>query len=405
MPGRFRAIMREEDNIKNKYKQESFIRSFNPWFIISVVVTILLIGLLFWQLQRSSRVIREFEEMELALQRASGDLLYHSRSLELTAFLAAVTGDLTWQERYEEHRPELEKALANISELAEIEEVAEEIDNIERYLNRMGQIEREVFELISHGNRPEAEERIKGWTYTRQQHEFSQSIDNITVILEDNIQSRLAEEQQLINYLQIVIIGALMLLVISWYISFGNWRENVKERREKEERITYLSFHDPLTDIYNRRYFMEAGEEEIKRVQRYEDTLSVLMLDIDHFKKVNDTYGHPAGDAVLENLASLLKNKLRDVDIPGRLGGEEFGILMPNTNKEQALKAADRIRKIIEENTVEFEGEEISITVSVGIAVYREEMSDIDELLQEADRALYQAKKRGRNCTVNCEEI
>ncbi len=397
--------MSSEDNIKQKYRQKEFVRSYNPWFIVSVLITILLIGLLLWQLQRSSRVISEFEEVELALERASGELRYHSRSLELTTRLAAVTGDLTWQERYEEHRPGLEICLEEIAELTTIEEVAEETDNIERYLNRMGQIEREVFELISRGNRSEAEERIKGWTYTRQQHELSQSIENITALLNEHIQSRIADERRLTNYLQIIIIGSLMLLIISWYVSLSSWRQNARERRKKEERVTYLSFHDPLTDLYNRRYFMEAGKEEIKRVHRYQGSLSVLMLDIDHFKEVNDTYGHPAGDAVLQNLASLLQEKLRDVDIPGRLGGEEFGVLMPKTDKQQAHRAAERIRKIIKNNSVVFEGEEISVTVSVGVAVYREEMADMDELLQEADRALLQAKKSGRNCTVNCEEI
>ncbi len=397
--------MSRERKIKEKYKQEEFFSSYNPWFIASVVVTILLIAVLVWQLQHSSRMISEFEEVELALERASGELLYHSRSLELTANLAAVTGDLTWQERYNEHRPELDDALEDIIDLAEIERAAEEAENIERYLNRMEQIEREVFELISHGMRGEAEERIKGWTYTRHQHELSESIEKMTSIIDGHVQQRIAEEQQTTSILQVIVMGSLIILIISWYVTLSNWRQNVKERRKKEERITYLSFHDPLTDIYNRRYFMEAGEEEIKRAHRYQDPLSVLMLDIDHFKEVNDTYGHAAGDAVLEHLASLLKENLREVDIPARLGGEEFGIIMPSTDIEAAGQAAERIREIIEENPTVFEGEEISVTVSAGVAFYREHIEDMDELLQEADRALYAAKNRGRNCTVECEEM
>ncbi|SDL27080.1 diguanylate cyclase (GGDEF) domain-containing protein [Halarsenatibacter silvermanii] len=394
-----------EEKITGKYKQEIFISNFNPWFVLSVAVTFILIVVLLWQLQRSSRMIKEFEEIEMSLERASSDLRYHSRNLELTANLAAVTGDLTWQERYEEHREPLTDALTDIVELAEIEGVAQEVENMQEHLQTLGEIEREVFELISHGRRAEAEERLKGWIYTNHQHILSQTIENLTAIVERHIQDRITAEKRLTSYLQVTALGFLMLLMISWYITFQNWRASVKERRRKEEQITYLSFHDPLTDIYNRRYFMEVGEEEIERARRYDEELSLLMLDIDRFKQVNDRYGHPAGDAVLEDLAGLLRENFREVDIPARLGGEEFGILMPSTDKVQALKAAERIREKVAENSTQYEDKEISITVSVGVADFKEEFAGMEEFLQLADKALYRAKQSGRNCTVDCDKL
>lgn len=157
-----------------------------------------------------------------------------------------------------------------------------------------------------------------------------------------------------------------------------------------------LSITDPLTGIYNRRGFFEKGDFELKRAKRYGHTLSAIMFDLDHFKKINDTYGHSVGDLVLKETAARLIPLVRNVDIFGRYGGEEFSVLLPETKSDQALLVAERLRCAASEpiNT----GETIvNVTISLGVSVLKSTTPDIQDLLRGADRALYQAKESGRN--------
>ena len=133
-------------------------------------------------------------------------------------------------------------------------------------------------------------------------------------------------------------------------------------------------------------------------MQRYESTLSILMLDIDHFKKINDVYGHPAGDLVLKKLAMIFQDVLRKVDIAARLGGEEFGVILPETVQEKALQVAERLREVIAATEVELPtGRQIQFTVSIGITALEDKRTQFETLLNEADKALYRAKQGGRN--------
>ena len=143
---------------------------------------------------------------------------------------------------------------------------------------------------------------------------------------------------------------------------------------------------------------MDQGEVELSRTQRYDTSLSVLMLDIDHFKLINDTYGHQAGDLVLKTLATIFQEVLRNVDIIGRMGGEEFAVMLPETDIDQATEVAERLREVILEDEVSLPvGLRINFTVSIGIATLIDKRSNIDMLLYEADKALYRAKHTGRN--------
>jgi diguanylate cyclase (GGDEF)-like protein len=168
------------------------------------------------------------------------------------------------------------------------------------------------------------------------------------------------------------------------------------------EHTKELSITDELTGIYNRRYFNQRFERELQRSKRYHHSLSVLMLDIDHFKLYNDVNGHIKGDEVLKKVALILESNLRKADILARFGGEEFVILLPEISKSQARKVADKLRQKIEKAS--FENEESlpegKITVSIGLAVYSEDSKEPQKLIQYADKALYTAKTRGRNCVV-----
>lgn len=185
----------------------------------------------------------------------------------------------------------------------------------------------------------------------------------------------------------------------------GDWiwngfQQDITDRKELEARLKDLATIDDMTQIWNRRYFMNAADEEFERAQRYDNSFSFLMVDADHFKKVNDDYGHAAGDAVLINLAKVMADSVRKVDFVGRLGGEEFAILLPNTPESEALLLAERIREAVEGNPADYNGQSLPITISIGVSSYRPNDQDLDQVIQRADKALYEAKNQGRNRTM-----
>jgi diguanylate cyclase (GGDEF)-like protein/PAS domain S-box-containing protein len=173
------------------------------------------------------------------------------------------------------------------------------------------------------------------------------------------------------------------------------------ENRNARNELEHRAYSDYLTDLANRRYFIEQAELELLRCERYEGELSLIMLDIDFFKKINDTYGHNIGDLVLQKIADLSRTILRDIDIIGRIGGEEFAILLPETNIEDAIIVAERLRVEISNASVILENAEVTFTSSFGVVSASK--SNIDELLIKADKALYKAKESGRNkvCTFS----
>lgn len=181
---------------------------------------------------------------------------------------------------------------------------------------------------------------------------------------------------------------------------------DVTERKEMERNLRRQAITDPLTKIFNRRHFFEMAQQELERSQRYNRRLSIIMFDIDHFKKVNDTYGHGAGDKALCLLTTECQNKLRENDIFARYGGEEFIILLPETDLEQARQLAERMHKGCAETSLDVgvacaqPGATVNLTASFGVASLGNENIPLDELLFRADKALYEAKEAGRNCVI-----
>jgi diguanylate cyclase (GGDEF)-like protein/PAS domain S-box-containing protein len=180
----------------------------------------------------------------------------------------------------------------------------------------------------------------------------------------------------------------------------------VEQKRANEQilqlnsRLEQLAMTDELTGLLNRRSFFNRGAEEIRRSLRYHSPLSLLMVDIDDFKVVNDTYGHDAGDRMLRCVADTFLHNIRDIDVLARLGGEEFGILLPNTDIADATKLAERLRLAIEKTSCAVQGHQSGVTVSVGVATRTKDVQSIDNLLKRADTAMYQAKDQGRNRVV-----
>jgi diguanylate cyclase (GGDEF)-like protein len=176
---------------------------------------------------------------------------------------------------------------------------------------------------------------------------------------------------------------------------------DITDRKNMEEELRRLATTDPLTGVNNRRRYNEISERELLRCKRYKHPLCVLMLDADHFKNINDTYGHDAGDRVLQSLANACADELRDVDVLGRFGGEEFTVTLPETTIATALDAAERLRVRLAGSTVKLDdGQEISYTVSIGASDLKNGDETLSDLLNRADAALYSAKEGGRNLVI-----
>jgi len=171
----------------------------------------------------------------------------------------------------------------------------------------------------------------------------------------------------------------------------------IRQLEAANERLTLMATTDSLTGIANRRHFFERAGEELIRASRNDHPLCLLLLDIDHFKVINDTHGHQAGDTVLRKMAGRIDEMLRGSDLFGRLGGEEFGILLPETDMPAAIAIAERIRQHVSGLVITHENLKLSVTVSLGVAQFPSDGERFDLLFAEADRRLYRAKESGRN--------
>ncbi len=164
-----------------------------------------------------------------------------------------------------------------------------------------------------------------------------------------------------------------------------------------QKTLLNAAITDPMTGCRNRRYFMEVGTHEVDRARRSGDPLMVALLDIDHFKSVNDTYGHAVGDDTIKMITKGIQEVIRTSDVVGRIGGEEFAILLPNTNPENAKIVFEKLRKHIEDKPVEIPSGAFRVTVSIGATSFQSTDENIDDVLNRADKALYDAKNSGRN--------
>ena len=186
----------------------------------------------------------------------------------------------------------------------------------------------------------------------------------------------------------------LALLLLRWLPLAVRERGRIEQHASDLEN---LAATDPLTGVYNRRHFETRARAELARSQRYMRALSILMIDVDHFKAINDQFGHPVGDRVIQTIACICCAAKRQSDVVARLGGEEFAILLPETTEEAATKFAERLRQDVDSCPTIVAGEAVKVTVSIGIASAALQTPGIETLLQRADQALYAAKRTGRN--------
>ncbi|MCM8820993.1 MAG: GGDEF domain-containing protein [Candidatus Omnitrophica bacterium] len=176
---------------------------------------------------------------------------------------------------------------------------------------------------------------------------------------------------------------------------------DITKQKKLEKELKILAATDELTGLWNRRHFIHQGNHEFERALRYNTPFSLILLDIDWFKKINDSYGHLAGDMVLKKLSRIVLNNLRELDVCARIGGDEFGIILTNTDISGALALAERLRKSVEKKTFVYEVNKFNTTISIGITEYKKVFTSFEEMFKMVDIALYEAKRKGRNVIVS----
>jgi diguanylate cyclase (GGDEF)-like protein len=188
------------------------------------------------------------------------------------------------------------------------------------------------------------------------------------------------------------------LIAVSLILSmlFAAIVHNNHELRKLKDKLEALSNTDPLTGIYNRRYFIQAAAAQMNRVNRIKGESFIILLDLDHFKKINDDYGHPTGDVVLQETTERISAILRPYDVFARYGGEEFIILVTDINKQDVIALTERVRQSISANSIQSKGQAVSVTASCGIAPAAP-VNELEAAIALADSALYQAKNQGRD--------
>lgn len=169
---------------------------------------------------------------------------------------------------------------------------------------------------------------------------------------------------------------------------------------KKQSELRYLANTDALTKVTNRRVLFEKGEKEVSLAHKYAYEFTLIQLDIDNFKSINDSYGHPVGDEILIQLTEIIRSHIRIEDTFSRHGGEEFAIIVRKTTSEEGLEVAEKIRHVIEKQVFRIDSIEVKLTVSIGVTQYAPEYNTFDEMMLVSDKALYEAKNNGRNCVV-----
>lgn len=178
-----------------------------------------------------------------------------------------------------------------------------------------------------------------------------------------------------------------------WLVTLSD----ISRFKRKERELAHMAMTDELTGLFNRRSFMHSFEQEIERARRYHKPVSLMLIDIDHFKRVNDEYGHQIGDLVLQRFAETVRTTLREIDVFGRIGGEEFAVMMPETDLRSARRVAERVRRSVLNKPVETQSGVINYSISAGVIASNHWLLDTETMLRHADAALYAAKHSGRN--------
>ena len=241
---------------------------------------------------------------------------------------------------------------------------------------------------------------VVGLPLSTYQCAYGNLVQYIIAAIPESIQQNISDNQALTHFIIKIISLDMSLAIETYHASFMNELEDeVKTAHSREVKLQSQAETDSLTGLYNRKYVFSYLSKAIANAHQYATNLCLLMLDIDHFKKVNDSYGHPAGDEVLKQVATEISKTLRDHDIVGRYGGEEFIAGLIDITPEKAFEVAERIRCRIAEIVTTINEQRIQVTVSIGIHKLNAG-DDLKSMIQNSDAALYMAKNAGRNCVI-----
>ena len=327
----------------------------------------------------------------------AGDILLQDERLTMSANLAAASGDARWARRYDEHIPQIDKAIAAATALS-TPAAAQRFDHATRAANDLlVEMERAAFERVSAGDLAGAQAILNGPAYSEQKVVLATGSDAFMHELQASVDEKLRSLTQHSWWL----LAGLMVLALGAFA--GLWRHLVVHLgdaetafAEKQAEVTRLALHDPLTGLANRRYLHMQLDSAIARALRDKVRFAVLVIDLDGFKPINDRHGHAAGDEVLMEVSRRLNAQVRKGEIVARLGGDEFVVVLSaDATGDAPIRAAHRLIACLSEAIMLPQGE-VRVSASVGVAFYPDDGAQTDDLIRKADVALYRAKNVAR---------
>lgn len=367
-------------------------------FLIAFVGVLLFLWIYFSSMREMHQTTRKLYEQPFIVSNAT---------LELKADLYQIRGSLLYATLIKAQGPHVDVTIDFIqARERQVEETlmliqrhysgdAQQIINLKQKWQALGTVRELIFQQLQRGRFTEATRLIET-DWTARFAEVARLNESIHAGAKHRANAYVEESQQrLEKHTDAGLVYAALLLTLFVLVSvFVVWR--IYQLHNEADKFAFTDF---LTGIANRRHFMHELESEIRRSQRYDSAFSFAMVDIDHFKKINDRYGHHAGDLVLQNFCLKCVNALRTSDMVGRLGGEEFGILMPMTDLHEAARVVERLRSEIDHSVLTDLGEHIHYTASFGLVSSAQlgEQQGLAHLMRMADNALYAAKQQGRN--------
>ncbi len=358
--------------------KKTIVRIFSAVLLFLVAMSILL-----WT---------QFESIDLfkKTDRASYQIEYLDEVLTMSARMAAFTGDEYWVERYNNHVEILDDVLKKAKQ---DENVKHQLQMISAANDALVAIELRAITLVRNNQQLEAQQILSDATYQRHKNAYTKGIKDIAQYVNEQIDENTNKISSNFRYsLFTIILLFITASAFGLYIVTILQGYNTKLLHMTDE-LDVLARTDALTGLYNRRYCDEYLDDRIKIFHRFNKPFSLILLDIDYFKSINDNFGHETGDDILKEIAKIISSSVREVDKVFRWGGEEFVVILPYTDIDSSASVAEKIRQKIEHYNFKIDQ---AITSSFGVVQYSKEHS-LREFMEHADEALYQAKEHGRN--------
>lgn len=367
---------------------------------------------------------KNYYAIETRLRQLWTDILSLDIELGMLVQLTAATQNSTWETRYHLLKPTLDSAIREAIQLVPETKLA--LKTVDDAHLKTIDMENFVFSLISNRETREANLILSSKEYQHEKQRYSYGLAQVSHLLKQKAQGVQSETQKKVLNSVLFSIFSIVCLFVILIVILMRWRKavvsanqmlqgketklveinqtleaEISERQQLQEQLQELAIHDPLTGLYNRRYFNQRCAEEMTRYKRTGRPFAILLCDLDHFKLVNDAFGHPVGDEILKLVAKQLKEALREVDLVFRWGGDEFILILPDVSQSGVLSIIERIRRKVRSVN---EYASVTIDCSIGAAFYPTHASNIEALVQIADRALYFSKETQSHFHIGDEE-